>query len=591
MLIIDDASPDDRAEVARKIAAPTRGSRCSSTRRTRATSPRTTRACWSGPTATTASCMSADDRLMPGALRRARAARRASRRRRSSTAGRCGSAGRAAAPTPRTRAAVVGVAGQWWLERRFRQGENCITSPEVVVRTACRSGSGGYDPQLPHAGDIEMWMRLAAHGDVGFIRGVDQAFYRVHGHNMSDRLRRPRRPAPEAVRLRIGLVPVRAGLSDPRTVSDRVHREFEPGCALVRRARSRPPPGRHDAGRRTHRLRVRLLAGRSNAAGVPNAPTASACRSACRGRRQPLLVTPLARVEAAAGCSASRGSTEVSSGDPARVRVREVSGDRSRVPVQGEVVGCVVHVWPGRPPQGAVSDVVREVDVMVTEWSLWAGSAGCRLLPGDRSSAGRGHGRSWPWLERTSGLRSGASALRRRWYVVAGAAIVGLSLGLFYSTLVPVQLSSKALVLLSGAGSGGNQLRPRDPHAGADRPQHARARRGGQSVTPHLTASQVDKKITVEAVTPQLIKIEAFSPRARDSEALAGGRGRLRVDPRGERPQRDRRDRARLARAAGRTRPGNQAAAGTDHRDGSAAGASSRGSPGPGCGMPSSRLS
>jgi hypothetical protein len=29
-----------------------------------------------------------------------------------------------------------------------------------------------------------MWMRLAANADVGFVRGVDQAYHRVHGKNM-----------------------------------------------------------------------------------------------------------------------------------------------------------------------------------------------------------------------------------------------------------------------------------------------------------------------------------------------------------------------------------------------------------------------
>jgi hypothetical protein len=31
---------------------------------------------------------------------------------------------------------------------------------------------------------MEMWMRLAANADVGFIRGVDQAYYRLHEQNM-----------------------------------------------------------------------------------------------------------------------------------------------------------------------------------------------------------------------------------------------------------------------------------------------------------------------------------------------------------------------------------------------------------------------
>ncbi|MDQ3405875.1 MAG: glycosyltransferase [Actinomycetota bacterium] len=75
--------------------------------------------------------------------------------------------------------------GHSWLRRRFSLGEGCITSPEVVVRTGLQQELGGYDPNLPHAGDIEMWMRFALHADVGYLRGVDQAYYRQHGSNMS----------------------------------------------------------------------------------------------------------------------------------------------------------------------------------------------------------------------------------------------------------------------------------------------------------------------------------------------------------------------------------------------------------------------
>jgi hypothetical protein len=31
---------------------------------------------------------------------------------------------------------------------------------------------------------MELWMRLAATADVGFVRGVDQAYYRLHQQNM-----------------------------------------------------------------------------------------------------------------------------------------------------------------------------------------------------------------------------------------------------------------------------------------------------------------------------------------------------------------------------------------------------------------------
>jgi hypothetical protein len=43
---------------------------------------------------------------------------------------------------------------------------------------------GGYLKSLPHSGDMEMWLRLAAEGSVGFI-DVDQAVYRRHEVNMS----------------------------------------------------------------------------------------------------------------------------------------------------------------------------------------------------------------------------------------------------------------------------------------------------------------------------------------------------------------------------------------------------------------------
>ena len=53
------------------------------------------------------------------------------------------------------------------------------------MRTSVQKRIGGYDPALPHSGDIEMWMRAAAVSDVGHIRGADQAYYRRHGANMS----------------------------------------------------------------------------------------------------------------------------------------------------------------------------------------------------------------------------------------------------------------------------------------------------------------------------------------------------------------------------------------------------------------------
>jgi hypothetical protein len=74
--------------------------------------------------------------------------------------------------------------GQEWLARRCRSGVSVISSPEVVVRTSVQHQVGGYRPNLPHAGDLEMWLRFAAVGDVAYVRGLAQAFYRRHPQSM-----------------------------------------------------------------------------------------------------------------------------------------------------------------------------------------------------------------------------------------------------------------------------------------------------------------------------------------------------------------------------------------------------------------------
>jgi glycosyltransferase involved in cell wall biosynthesis len=77
--------------------------------------------------------------------------------------------------------------GQAWLALRCRAGHNCISSPEVVARRRLYQELGGYREDLPHAGDLELWMRFAAHSDVAYIAGADQAYYRVHPASMQRR--------------------------------------------------------------------------------------------------------------------------------------------------------------------------------------------------------------------------------------------------------------------------------------------------------------------------------------------------------------------------------------------------------------------
>ena len=74
--------------------------------------------------------------------------------------------------------------GTEWIRRICNSGRNFIVSPEAIVRTSIQESIGGYDPKLPHSGDMEMWMRIAAISDIGRVGGVDQAYYRVHAKSM-----------------------------------------------------------------------------------------------------------------------------------------------------------------------------------------------------------------------------------------------------------------------------------------------------------------------------------------------------------------------------------------------------------------------
>lgn len=66
----------------------------------------------------------------------------------------------------------------------FNGSDNIVSTPTAVVRTNVQKRVGGYRHELPHTGDMEMWLRLAAYGSVGVI-GTQQAVYRRHGGNMS----------------------------------------------------------------------------------------------------------------------------------------------------------------------------------------------------------------------------------------------------------------------------------------------------------------------------------------------------------------------------------------------------------------------
>ncbi|GAA4167254.1 hypothetical protein GCM10022287_00480 [Gryllotalpicola koreensis] len=71
-----------------------------------------------------------------------------------------------------------------WARAVARRATNPILSPEAVLRTAALRQIGGYNAQLPHAGDLEYWLRTALAWDVARVVGPAQAFYREHDTNM-----------------------------------------------------------------------------------------------------------------------------------------------------------------------------------------------------------------------------------------------------------------------------------------------------------------------------------------------------------------------------------------------------------------------
>ena len=187
VLVIDDASPDDSAEVAARLAASDERVevRCHRENQGHIATYNEGLMDWADGDYTV--LISADDLLAPGSLARATAVLEANPQ--------VGFVyGHAVwwhehQPLPAARIDAKGVTvwpGLEWLRIMCRLGHNVVSSPEVVVRTAVQKRVGGYRPELPHTGDAEMWMRFAVHSDVAYIKGVDQAYYRIHGSQMTN---------------------------------------------------------------------------------------------------------------------------------------------------------------------------------------------------------------------------------------------------------------------------------------------------------------------------------------------------------------------------------------------------------------------
>lgn len=183
--IIDDASTDDSASIADRIAEQNEGVRV-----TRHPVNKGHIATYNEGLSQADSdyvvLLSADDMLAPGALQRA--TRIMDDR---PEVGLVYGHPQTFEQAPTIKAASAGRTQIWtgkkWIGAQFRRNMSIIYSPEAVVRTAVQHRVGYYRADLPHSGDLEMWLRIAATADVGRVAGPDQAFRRVHGESMMNK--------------------------------------------------------------------------------------------------------------------------------------------------------------------------------------------------------------------------------------------------------------------------------------------------------------------------------------------------------------------------------------------------------------------
>jgi len=182
VLVIDDCSTDDSAEVGAIVAADPRVTFRRHDHNVGHIATYNEGLEWADGDYTV--LLSADDLLTPGALARA-ASVLDDRPGVGLVYGRAIRFEHEPPPIPQGAGRAQQWSGRDWIERRCRTASCTIASPEVTVRTALYRSLGGYRPDLPHTADLEMWLRIAAHADVVYLRGGAQAYYRVHQSSMS----------------------------------------------------------------------------------------------------------------------------------------------------------------------------------------------------------------------------------------------------------------------------------------------------------------------------------------------------------------------------------------------------------------------
>jgi GT2 family glycosyltransferase len=63
-------------------------------------------------------------------------------------------------------------------------GDSVVYDATAIVRTSVQKKIGGYLESLPHCADLEMWLRFTVHGAVAYITAT-QAIYRKHASAMT----------------------------------------------------------------------------------------------------------------------------------------------------------------------------------------------------------------------------------------------------------------------------------------------------------------------------------------------------------------------------------------------------------------------
>ena len=186
--------------------------------------------------------------------------------------------------------------GHEWIRQRCLNGANPIATPEVVMRTSVMRETGGMKPSLPHTGDFELWMQLAARASVGRVNGPPQGLLpdAPRKHAADDLCRRPGRPARPTRRVRLACsrdLPVTCATPMSSTTGARqrlASQALDRACSRLRPGTDGPGAGR-GAGRTSRSRRgptpESSRGGERSSAVAPADPTGrGSCRRSWRAR-------------------------------------------------------------------------------------------------------------------------------------------------------------------------------------------------------------------------------------------------------------------------------------------------------------------